>query len=231
MTVPNVASQPVENRAVTAKFLVIDDHPLFRDALQVAIHSEFPEAQITEAASVGQARDILSNSSGFDLVLLDLTMPGTRGVEGLLELRAQNPKTPIVIVSAIEEPRVIHETMTCGAAGYISKSIRKPELAEAIRDVMSGLIYLPKGYEPPKPEPGSSDKDIAARVASLTPQQLRVLVMLRKGLANKQIAYELDVGETTIKAHVSEILRKLRVTSRTQAVIEVSRLDIENGVN
>lgn len=215
---------------MSAKFLVVDDHPLFRDALQAAIHSSFPEAHIAEASSVAQARDMISDSGGFDLVLLDLTMPGTRGMEGLLELRALTPKTPIVIVSAAGEPRVIHEAMTCGASGYISKSIRRLELAEAIRDVMSGLIYLPKDYEPPKPEPGSSDQDIAARVASLTPQQLRVLIMLRKGLANKQIAYELDVGETTIKAHVSEILRKLRVTSRTQAVIEVSRLDIENDV-
>lgn len=212
---------------MSSKFLVVDDHPLFRDALQIAIHSAFPEAEIIEASSVSQAREHLLQDQGMDLVLLDLSMPGTHGVEGLLELRALTPKTPIVIVSAAEEPRIIHEVMTCGAAGYISKSTRKPELAEAIRDVMSGLIYLPKDYEPPKQEPGSSDEDIAARVASLTPQQLRVLIMLRKGLANKQIAYELDVGETTIKAHVSEILRKLRVTSRTQAVIEVSRLDIE----
>lgn len=229
MAVERVVSAPVELQAVTAKFLVVDDHPLFRDALQVAIHSAFPEAQITEASSIANARDVLAEKGNYDLILLDLTMPGTHGVEGLLELRALTPKTPIVIVSAAEEARVIHEAMTCGAAGYISKSTRKPELAEAIRDVMSGLIYLPKGYEPPKQEPGSSDKDISARVASLTPQQLRVLIMLRKGLANKQIAFELDVGETTIKAHVSEILRKLRVTSRTQAVIEVSRLDIETS--
>ncbi|MCH9764602.1 MAG: response regulator transcription factor [Alphaproteobacteria bacterium] len=217
----------MEVRAVPAKFLVVDDHPLFRDALQVAICSAFPGAQITEASSIAHARDALSANGNYDLVLLDLTMPGTRGVEGLLELRALTPKTPIVVVSAAEEPRVIHEVMTCGASGYIAKSTRKPELAEAIRDVMSGLVYLPKDYEPPQQEPGASDQDIAARVASLTPQQLRVLIMLRQGLPNKQIAYKLNVGETTIKAHVSEILRKLRVTSRTQAVIEVSRLDID----
>jgi DNA-binding NarL/FixJ family response regulator len=155
-------------------------------------------------------------------------MPGTKGFEGLLELRTMNPKLPIVIVSAHEEPRIIHEAMTYGAAGYISKSVRKPELAEAIQDVMEGLVYLPKGYEPPPPD-AAKDRvsDLATRLSSLTPQQLRVLHMLRQGLLNKQIAHELDVGETTVKAHVSEILRKLDVASRTQAVIEVAKIDFD----
>lgn len=211
-----------------ASFLVVDDHPLFREALQLAIQAAYPDARIVEASSIAAARDFLSTAGPFDLVLLDLSMPGIRGFEGLLELRTLSPKLPIVIVSAHEDPRIIHEAMTYGAAGYISKSVRKPELAEAIQDVMEGLVYLPKGYDPPRALAGNlRDGDLATRLASLTPQQLRVLQMLRQGLLNKQIAHELDVGETTVKAHVSEILRKLNVASRTQAVIEVARIDFD----
>jgi DNA-binding NarL/FixJ family response regulator len=211
-----------------ASFLVVDDHPLFREALQLAILSAFPDAAITEASSIAAAKEALASKTTFDLVLLDLWMPGTRGFDGLLELRTLAPKQPIMIVSALEDPRIVHEAMTYGAAGFIPKSVRKPELAEAIQDVMSGLVYLPKGYEPPEASPAAArEADLATRLASLTPQQLRVLQMLRQGLLNKQIAYELDVGETTIKAHVSEILRKLNVTSRTQAVIEVQRIDFD----
>lgn len=211
-----------------ASFLVVDDHPLFREALQLAINAAYPDARIVEASSIEGAREHLSQSGPFDLVLLDLAMPGVRGFEGLLGLRTLNPKLPIAIVSAHEDPRIIHEAMTCGAAGYISKSVRKPELAEAIQDIMEGLVYLPKGYEPPHAGATSPyDGELISRLTSLTPQQLRVLQMLRQGLLNKQIAHELDVGETTVKAHVSEILRKLNVASRTQAVIEVSKIDFD----
>ncbi len=214
-----------------ASFLVVDDHPLFREALQLAIQSAYPEAKIVEAASIAAARVALSGDTAFDLILLDLAMPGTRGFDGLLELRTSHPKLPIVIVSALEDPRIIHEAMTCGAAGYISKSIRKPELADAIQDLMNGVVYLPKDYVPPDAGTDGTDPDIASRIALLTPQQLRVLQMLRQGLLNKQIAFELGVGETTVKAHMSEILRKLGVASRTQAVIEVSKIDFDTILN
>ncbi len=210
-----------------ATFLIVDDHPLFREALRLAIETAYPKSLIQEASSIQAAKDVMSGTS-FDLVLPALSMPGTRGFDGLLEIRTINPKQPIVIVSGLEDPRIIHEAMTYGAAGFISKSVRKPELADAIRDVMNGLVYLPRGYEPPRVEPGGDKaSDLAARLATLTPQQLRVLQMLRQGMLNKQIAYELDVGETTVKAHVSEILRKLNVASRTQAVIEVARIDFD----
>ena len=213
---------------MTVRFLIVDDHPLFREALQLAIESAYPEAEIVEASSVAAALEALSSDQPFDLLLLDLTMPGTRGFDGLIELRAARPKQPILVVSAHEDPRIVHEAMTCGAAGYISKSVKKRDLAEAIQDVMAGLVVLPKGYEPPRPEGVTTrEPDLAARVASLTRQQLRVLQMVRLGMLNKQIAHELGVGETTIKAHVSEIMRKLNVVSRTQAVIEVARLDYD----
>lgn len=214
---------------MAASFLIVDDHPLFREALRLAIETAYPDAVIQEGSSIKAAKEALGGNS-FDLVLLDLSMPGTKGFDGLLEIRTLNPKQPIVIVSGLEDPRIIHEAMTYGAAGFISKSVRKPELSEAIRDVMNGLVYLPRGYEPPRAETGGDRKttDLATRLGTLTPQQLRVLQMLRQGMLNKQIAFELDVGETTVKAHVSEILRKLNVASRTQAVIEVARIDFDH---
>jgi DNA-binding NarL/FixJ family response regulator len=212
---------------MTVRFLIVDDHPLFREALQLAIQSAYPEAETVEASSIAAAREALAGDQPFDLLLLDLQMPGTRGFDGLIELRATRPKQPILVVSAHEDPRIIHEAMTCGAAGYISKSVKKHDLAEAIQDVMAGLVVLPKGYTPPTADAPSRDTDLAARVSSLTRQQLRVLQMVRQGMLNKQIAHELGVGETTIKAHVSEIMRKLNVVSRTQAVIEVARLDFD----
>ncbi|WP_072394758.1 response regulator transcription factor [Hyphomicrobium sp. CS1GBMeth3] len=213
---------------MTVRFLIVDDHPLFREALQLAIQSAYPGAEIVEASSIAAAREALADEQPFDLLLLDLSMPGTRGFDGLIELRAARPKQPILVVSAHEDPRIIHEAMTCGAAGYISKSVKKRDLSEAIQDVMAGLVVLPKGYTPPAANGPSQETDLAARVASLTRQQLRVLQMVRQGMLNKQIAHELGVGETTIKAHVSEIMRKLNVVSRTQAVIEVARLDFDS---
>jgi DNA-binding NarL/FixJ family response regulator len=215
------------NGPAPAHILVVDDHPLFREALQLAIATAFANARMTEAASIDTAIAALKTGGDFDLILLDLTMPGVRGFDGLIELRALNPKIPIVIVSANEDPRTVHEAMTCGAAGYISKAVRKRELADAIRDIMDGKVVLPDGYQPPADEPEEQPAGVvtAAALQSLTPQQARVLQMLRQGLLNKQIAHELNVGETTIKAHVSEILRKLRVASRTQAVIEATRLE------
>ncbi|HRY06847.1 MAG TPA: response regulator transcription factor [Hyphomicrobiaceae bacterium] len=215
-----------EANAVPASFLVVDDHPLFLEALRLSLGSAYPNATIIEASSIAEARKVIAERGSFDLVLLDLSMPDTVGFEGLLELRTVYPKLPVVICSALEDPRIIHEAISYGASGFISKSVRRAELAAAIEEVMSGNVYLPANYQSPQPTVIKSD--LAQRLASLTPQQLRVLKMLRQGMLNKQIAYELNVGETTVKAHVSEILRKLNVASRTQAVIEVSKIDFES---
>lgn len=214
-----------------ARFLIVDDHPLFLSAIQAAILAAYPDAQVVEATTIGTAKQSIGDNDPFDLLLLDLSLPGTTGFDGLLEMRTLFPKLPIVIVSALEEPRIIHEAMTYGAAGFISKSVRKAELEAAIRDVMSGAVTLPKGYQPPDTNGlAGHASDLARRLTSLTPQQLRVLQMLRQGMLNKQIAYELRVGETTVKAHVSEILRKLNVASRTQAVIEVAKIDFDQVI-
>ena len=211
-----------------ARFLIIDDHPLFREALQSAITLAFDDVEAVEARSMDEALKALADNPAFDLALLDLNMPGTKGFEGLLELRAQYPRLPVVVVSGHEEARIITEALSYGVAGFIPKSAKKAELAAAISEVMNGSIHVPAGYDGPQPAQDSSKADLMAKLASLTPQQLRVLQMLKQGLLNKQIAFELKVGETTIKAHVSEILRKLNVFSRTQAVIEVSKLDAKD---
>lgn len=216
-----------EALAVPASILIVDDHPLFVEALKLVIQNAFPQVQLCEATSIDSARAALDKQGPFDLVLLDLSMPGTRGLDGLIELRTRHPKLPIVVVSALEDPRIIHEVMTCGAAGFISKSTRGSELGRAIKDVMAGSVVLPKGYHPPQADAPSGASDLTARLATLTPQQVRVLQMLRQGMLNKQIAFDLGVGETTVKAHVSEILRKLKVSSRTQAVIEATKIDFD----
>ena len=211
-----------------ARFLIIDDHPLFREALQSAITLAFADVEAVEARSMDEALKALAENPVFDLALLDLNMPGTKGFEGLLELRTQYPRLPVVVVSGHEEARIITEALSYGVAGFIPKSAKKAELAAAISDVMNGSIHVPAGYDGPQTGQDNSRAELLAKLTSLTPQQLRVLQMLKQGLLNKQIAFELKVGETTIKAHVSEILRKLNVFSRTQAVIEVSKLDAKD---
>jgi DNA-binding NarL/FixJ family response regulator len=209
-----------------SRFLIIDDHPLFREALQIAVQLAYPDVVTVEARTVAEALDLLGREQPFDLALLDLNIPGVHGFEGLLQIRTRHPRLPVVVVSGHEEPRIISEALSYGAAGFIPKSVRKDELAGAIRSVMEGAVYVPGSFGAPPTAEGKSDRsELMARLAKLTPQQLRVLQMLKQGLLNKQIAYELQVGETTVKAHVSEILRKLNVYSRTQAVIEVSKLD------
>ena len=208
-----------------ARFLIIDDHPLFREALLSAISLAFTDATAVEARSINEALSALAENPAFDLALLDLNMPGTKGFEGLLELRTQHPRLPVVVVSGHEEARIITEALSYGVAGFIPKSAKKAELAAAITEVMNGSVHVPHGYDTPQNGNHDTKSELIAKIASLTPQQVRVLQMIKRGLLNKQIAYELKVGETTIKAHVSEILRKLNVFSRTQAVIEVSKLD------
>ena len=211
-----------------AHFLIVDDHPLFLEALQRAIKSVVSGAETVEAMSIEAAKSALQGRTRFDVVLLDLSMPGTRGFDGLLELRSLYPKLPIVVVSALEDPRIIHEVMSYGAAGFIAKSVGRDELAAALRTVMEGSVTLPTGYSPPPPQAERGVKgDLAQRLKALTPKQLSVLKMLRQGLLNKQIAHELQIEETTVKAHVSEILRKLNVSSRTQAVIEAQKIDFD----
>jgi len=210
------------------EIVIIDDHPLFREAMHSVVGAAYEKAKILEAENLDEGIAILEISKP-DLVLLDLNIPDTEGYFGLMDLRAKFPRLPIVVVSGHESPRTIKEVMANGALGFIPKSTRKPVLIDAIKQVLRGEIYLPENYIEPVEEVSDVHRtELLRKLATFTPQQLRVLKMLRDGLLNKQIAYELDVGETTIKAHVSEILRKLGVYSRTQVVIEINKIADED---
>lgn len=211
-----------------ARFLIVDDHPLFREALASALRTVDAEADIYEATSIEGALDVLDAHDDFELALLDLSLPGTSGFSGLIRMRTTRPRLPILVVSGHEEPAVVREALGLGIAGYVPKSTSKKRLAEAIARALAGDVYEPDlpASTPHEPRP-LDEQRILQRLKDLTPQQLAVLELVRAGLQNKAIAHELKLAETTVKAHVSEILRKLGVVSRTQAVIEVAKLDFE----
>ena len=209
-----------------SQVLIIDDHPLFREALSAAVSLAYPATRSREVSSLDEAIDVLETDRDFDIALLDLNLPGVNGFEGLLKLRTQHPRLPVLVVSGLENEKIINDAVTYGAAGFLPKSLGREVLVTAIGTVLQGDIYLPSNVAVDASDEADKQKaEIIERLLTLTPQQLRVLFMLREGLLNKQIAYELEVGATTVKKHVSEILRKLKVYSRTQAVIEVSKLD------
>jgi DNA-binding NarL/FixJ family response regulator len=207
------------------RVLIIDDHPLFRDALTTAVKLGYPNTRADEAASMDAAIVALDIESDYDIALLDLNLPGVHGFDGLLRLRTLYPRLPVLVVSGLETCEIIKEAIHFGAAGFLPKSLGREVLVTAIETILAGDVYLPENWQITESESDSDTQSIGDSLLSLTPQQMRVLFMLREGLLNKQIAHELDVGATTVKKHVSEILRKLGVHSRTQAVIEVSKLD------
>lgn len=209
--------------------IVADDHPLFREALKHTLSRAFAETEIAEAGSFDAVVGLLEARDDIDLVLFDLKMPGVQGLSGLVYMRAQYPGVPVVVVSASDEPAIIRRALDLGASGYIPKSTTAEEIEMAVSAVLGGDIWWPPGLD----RDGACDReatDLARRLTTLTPQQVRVLMMLREGLLNKQIAYKLGVSEATVKAHVSAILNKLKVESRTQAVIAAGRIDGDDSI-
>jgi DNA-binding NarL/FixJ family response regulator len=205
------------------RILIVDDHPLFREALKGAIAGGVTGAHVTQAASLDAARALLDKDNDYDLILLDLRMPGVQGLSGLIYLRAQYPNVPVVIVTAADDHGLVRKALNLNASGFIPKTSGIDTIIQAVNAVLNGEIWAPEGHD--KVAADKEGEDIARRIATLTAQQIRVLMMLKEGLLNKQIAYELGVSEATIKAHVSAILQKLNVSSRTQAVIAASRID------
>lgn len=214
-------------------FAIIDDHPLFREALLSTVHVAFPHAVVDEADSLTSACDMLARSDAIDLILLDLSMQGVTGFDGLIQIRGRFPRVPILVVSGLDDAQIVHEAMRCGAAGFVPKASGKALLTEAITEVLGGGVFLPKEYRRTQTARPSraAGADMLERLKTLTPAQMRVLSLVKRGKLNKQIAYELNVGESTVKAHISEIMRKLGVASRTQAVIETSALDFDVILN
>ena len=207
------------------RLVIADDHPLFRGALREAVAGLIERPDIAEAGTFEEVSKLLDKGGEVDLILLDLSMPGVRGFSGLMFLRAQYPSVPVVVVSANDDPSVIRRCMDFGASGFIPKTLGIDEMREAIKRVLAGGVWTPSDVD----LSGGADAETAAlmaRLASLTPQQVRVLMMLSEGKLNKQIAYELSVSEATVKAHVSAILQKLGVDSRTQAVIAAAKIEL-----
>ncbi|HEX5999083.1 MAG TPA: response regulator transcription factor [Hyphomicrobiaceae bacterium] len=205
------------------RFIIVDDHPLFRGALSQALGDAFAFAEVLESGSLDELTDQLATTVDVDLILLDLAMPGVHGVSGLLYLRAQHPEIPVAVVSASDDPGTIRQCLDCGASGFIPKSQPVECIRDAIRKILSGEVWLPADIDLSSVA-GGETAELVSRMSTLTPQQVRVLMMLGEGLLNKQIAFKLGVSEATIKAHVSAILQKLGVDSRTQAVIAISKI-------
>jgi DNA-binding NarL/FixJ family response regulator len=209
------------------RFLIVEDHPLFREALEGALQMVKPAAEILQAVSIDDALEQVAATPELDLILLDLSMPGTTGLSGIIRIRKTFPRIPVVIVSGHQDQQIISGALSLGVSGYILKSSSKQTLAQSIGEVLRGSVCVPAAYRGlVRPQRASGPaEDLLKRLHGLTPQQLRVLDMLQRGLQNKQIAYELKISETTVKVHVSDILRKLNVLSRTKAIVEMSRID------
>jgi DNA-binding NarL/FixJ family response regulator len=208
-----------------SRFIIADDHPLFRDALRQTLQAAFTATTIEEAGSLDQLLELLGGDIDTDLIVLDLTMPDVQGLSGLLQIRTQHPSIPVVIVSATDDPAIIRKCLDFGAFGFVPKSRPVEEMRAAVRTVLDGGVWTPPSFDTVT-QSDAGNRELAARLSTLTPQQIRVLGMLGEGLLNKQIAYKLNVSEATIKAHVSAILQKLGVDSRTQAVIAINKSGI-----
>lgn len=211
---------------VQSKFIVADDHPLFREALIHAIGNCVEGAEILEADSLNLLQRVVEANLDADLLFLDLSMPGVSGFSALAYIRSNHESLPTVIVSAMDDPAVIRRSIQHGASGFIPKSASIGTIEAGIQAVLQGEVWLPDGINLYDERLDHDEAGIAAAMSSLTPHQFRVLMMLGEGLLNKQIAYQLGVSEATIKAHVTAILRKMDVTNRTQAVLAVQRLAI-----
>jgi len=208
--------------------IVADDHPLFRTAIKEALEAEQGQTKFLEASSFESLQDLVEENREVDLVLLDLHMPGVSGFAGLVYLCKRYPSVPVVIISANEDPVVIQRALEHGAAGFIPKSSSIDTITDAIGAVLMGEIWSPEETHSNLPGNNLSEMELAERMAQLTAQQFKVLMVMSRGLLNKQIAYDLGVSEATVKAHVTAIMNKLGVTNRTQAVLAANQLSVSN---
>ncbi|MBY0611601.1 MAG: response regulator transcription factor [Beijerinckiaceae bacterium] len=211
-------------RTEAIRVLIADDHPLIRGALNIAISGISTAAETLEAGTLEDAVALLEKDPSFNLLLLDLNMPGMKGFSGLTYVRAQYPGIPVMIVSGTTDRTTMRRCIDFGASGFLPKTLALEATRNAIQIVLDGGTWTPPDVDLSAP-PDQEIANLVARLNSLTPQQMRVLMMLSEGMLNKQIAFELNVSEATVKAHVSAILTKLGVESRTQAVIAAAKIE------
>jgi DNA-binding NarL/FixJ family response regulator len=209
------------------KILIADDHPLFREAIHNVISDGFPDSEVMETADLDSALALTQEHDDLDLILLDLNMPGMHGLNGLINLRNEAPTIPVVIVSA---EQIVLQAITYGAVGFITKSSPRTQMTEAIQQILNGNVYLPpdiiRTTRTNTPRRMNDTPSFPPELLqALTRKQLQVLERMTKGESNKQIAYTLEIAETTVKAHVSAILRKLNVHNRVQAILSAGDID------
>lgn len=207
-------------------FHVADDHPLFRNAILEVIKRHYPESIVGQSMDLDSTIRELEKNDETDLLLLDLHMPGSQDLFGLIMVREKFPSIPVAIISADEDPGTINRAMGHGACGYIPKSCSPQTIYDAIHTMLDGGRWVPEDVRSSLTPVNSEEKDLAAKIATLTPQQYRVLCYLREGWLNKQIGFELGITEATIKAHITAIFRKLGISNRTQAVIMLSKMSL-----
>jgi len=205
------------------KIIIADDHPLFRQALLIALKEQFKTTQWLEAETVESISECLLTNADADLLLLDLNIPGAHGFDHLIRIRKQYPDIPVVVISAYSDETIIGKAMQHGASGFVPKSESVPIIISAINTVLAGQLWVPGSFEKAKEEVGEAASEA---IAKLTEQEYRILMMFSEGLLNKQIGDKLCVAEATVKAHASAIFRKLNVRNRTQAAMMLGQLDV-----
>jgi len=223
------------------QFYLADDHPLYRDALQLLLQQHWPTGHLQQAANLDELFQLLAVDAEPDLILLDVNMPGSDGLSGLTQLKQRYPYVPVAMLSAADDKHTVLQAMALGAIGFISKSADKQHLLDALTHILAGHIYLPaqsfqakdfqaKGFQTPEtlpPQVLSNTSSVLSidNLLQLTRQQRRVLAKLLEGASNKQIAETLFIAPTTVKAHVTAIFNKLGVQSRTQLLAQAAQTD------
>jgi DNA-binding NarL/FixJ family response regulator len=206
--------------------LIADDHPLYRDALRHALSMFFKELVLIEAEDLAQTVVLLHQHPEIDLLLLDLHMPGSGDLFGLIHIRKLFPDLPVAVVSGLEDRYIISKVINIGALGFVPKTTGAAQIGQAVNSMLEGDVWLPESYASDEVELDSEFAQLADKIASLTPAQYKVLCYMRDGLLNKQIGYNLDIATATVKAHVTAIFKKLSINNRTQAVLIASQLQL-----
>jgi DNA-binding NarL/FixJ family response regulator len=206
--------------------LIADDHPLYRDALKGALGIAFRDLNILESGDLNATVSMLEQHE-IDLLLLDLHMPGSSDLFGLLHIQKTFPDIPIAVVSGTEDASLISKVVGVGAMGFIPKTASAKDIADAVNAMLDGDVWVPESVRQQIEQVDENFSELAENVASLTPAQYKVLCYMRDGLLNKQIGYNLEIAEATVKAHVTAIFRKLGINNRTQAVLIASELQLE----
>jgi len=207
--------------------LIADDHPLFREALGYILDSAIPGASLHEATNYSETKSHLANST-FDLVFLDLNMPDSNGLTDMALLKKMYPHIPIIVVSAHEEPNIVRACLDFNASGYIVKSSSPSEIKLAIQKILAGETYYPNWINLQHEEILEQHSIAADQIETLTPSQLNILIEIGKGKLNKQIAYDLNISEATVKAHITSVFKKLSINNRTQAVLFIKEHQLRN---